>query len=267
MKKSDIIAPSALTTPFAAEGDKNIIPPTNNPSSGLASQNLGFPPITSEDPSAGGLPPTRQDFNGLGYMLTSQNFSIQNGVPVTFNQAVSDAIGGYSNEAVLWYITEGGVRLLQSTKDDNTDNFITDPSVIGTSWVEAIPTVAFVNQGLDKRKLIAFEGNRNVGTVGAEYTLVLADSDEIITLPISENTTITIDYSQLTFPKQFATFQLRFYFTDGSAKTVGFSAAKNIAWIGGNAADFSDAKPHWVVVRIDTNADNHIILSDAGAEG
>ena len=96
---------------------------------------------------------------------------------------------------------------------------------------------------------------------------MLADSDEIITLPISENTTITIDYSQLTFPKQFATFQLRFYFTDGSAKTVGFSAAKNIAWIGGNAADFSDAKPHWVVVRIDTNADNHIILSDAGAEG
>lgn len=266
MKHTDITNPEALATIIAENGLTNDIP-VNATGTSYASQQEGFPEVTMLPQSNGGEAPHGKDFNGFLKLLSSHVFSLQNGVPVTFNQAVSDAIGGYPAEAVLWYITEGGVRLLQSAKDDNTDNFITDPSVIGTSWFEAIPTVAFVNQGLEKRKLIAFEGNRNVGTVGAEYTLALTDSDEIITLPISENTTITIDYSQLTFPKQFATFQLRFYFTDGSAKTVGFSAAKNIAWIAGNAADFSDAKPHWVVVRIDTNVDNSIILSDAGAEG
>lgn len=48
MKKSEIVAPVVLTTPFAASGDKNIIPATNNPSSGDASQNLGFPPVTKK---------------------------------------------------------------------------------------------------------------------------------------------------------------------------------------------------------------------------
>lgn len=265
MKHTDITNPEALAVIIAENGLTNDIP-VNATGTSYASQQEGFPEVTMIPQGSGGEAPHGKDFNGFLKLLSSHIFSIQNGVPVTFNQAVSDAIGGYPNEAVLWYITEGGVRLLQSAKDDNTDNFITDPSVIGTSWVEAIPTVAFVNQGLEKRKLIAYEGNRNVGTVGAEYTLVLTDSDEIISLPIAENTAITIDYSQLTFPKQYATFQLRFYFTDG-AKTVGFSAAKNITWIADNPADFSDAKPHWVVVRIDTNADNPIILSDAGAEG
>lgn len=266
MKKSEIVAPVVLTTPFAASGDKNIIPATNNPSSGDASQNLGFPPVTEEDINAGGIPPTRQDFNGLGYMTSSHNFYNQNGSFYTFSPEVSAAIGGYPNGAILWYLSDAGVRLLQSTKDDNTDNFITTPSVIGTSWVEAIPTVAFVNEGLAKRKLIAFEKDRNVGNVAGTYTLVLQDSDEIINFPVTDNVTITIDYSQLTFPKQYATFQFRFYFNSG-AKTIGFTAGKTIVWIGGNAADFTDAKPHWVVLRIDDKTSNSIVLSDAGAEG
>lgn len=192
MKKSEIVAPVVLTTPFAASGDKNIIPATNNPSSGDASQNLGFPPVTEEDINAGGIPPTRQDFNGLGYMTSSHNFYNQNGSFYTFSPEVSAAIGGYPNGAILWYLSDAGVRLLQSTKDDNTDNFITTPSVIGTSWVEAIPTVAFVNEGLAKRKLIAFEKDRNVGNVAGTYTLVLQDSDEIINFPVTDNVTITM---------------------------------------------------------------------------
>ena len=95
MKKSEIVAPVVLTTPFAADGDKNIIPATNNPSSGDASQNLGFPPITGEDINAGGIPPTRQDFNGLGYMTSSHSFYNQNGSFYTFSPEVSAAIGGY----------------------------------------------------------------------------------------------------------------------------------------------------------------------------
>lgn len=151
MKKSDIIAPVVLTTPFAASGDKNAIPATNNPSSGDASQNLGFPPITQVDINSGGIPPTRQDFNGLGYMTTTHSFYNQNGSFYTFNPEVSAAIGGYPNEAILWYLSEAGVRLLQSTKDDNTDNFITNPEVIGTSWTDSIPTQATIDTMLNRK--------------------------------------------------------------------------------------------------------------------
>lgn len=46
MKASEIIDPAVLEMPFALNGDKNNIPATNLPSSGDASQNLGFPPVT-----------------------------------------------------------------------------------------------------------------------------------------------------------------------------------------------------------------------------
>lgn len=265
MKKSEIVAPVVLTTPFAADGDKNIIPATNNPSSGDASQNLGFPPITGEDINAGGIPPTRQDFNGLGYMTSSHSFYNQNGSFYTFSPEVSAAIGGYPNGAILWYLSDAGVRLLQSTKDDNTDNFISNPSVIGTSWVEAIPTVAFVNEGLAKRKYINYEGSRAVDITG-DTTVQLRDSDEIITLGVSNNATITFDISQLTWTKDYSTIQLRFIFSSG-AKTVGYAiSGRTPVWIGGNAADFTDAKPHWVVLR-NAQSWQQFLLSDAGAEG
>ena len=238
MKKSEIVAPVVLTTPFAADGDKNIIPATNNPSSGDASQNLGFPPITGEDINAGGIPPTRQDFNGLGYMTSSHSFYNQNGSFYTFSPEVSAAIGGYPNGAILWYLSDAGVRLLQSTKDDNTDNFISNPSVIGTSWVEAIPTVAFVNDGLAKRKYINYEGSRSVDITG-DTTVQLRDSDEIITLGVSNNATITFDISQLTWTKDYSTIQLRFIFSSG-AKTVGYAiSGRTPVWTRGTAASFA----------------------------
>lgn len=265
MKKSEIVAPVVLTTPFAASGDKNIIPATNNPSSGDASQNLGFPPVTEEDINAGGIPPTRQDFNGLGYMTSSHNFYNQNGSFYTFSPEVSAAIGGYPNGAILWYLSNAGVRLLQSTKDDNTDNFITTPSVIGTSWVEAIPTVAFVNEGLAKRKYINYEGSRSVD-INGDTTVQLRDNDEIITLGVSNNATITFDISQLTWTKHYSTIQLRFIFFS-SAKTVGYAiSGRTPVWIGGNVADFTDAKQHWVILR-NAQTWQHFLLSDAGAEG
>jgi hypothetical protein len=56
--------------PFANEGTKNIIPATNNETTGLASQTNGFPAITQVPIKAGGIAPTRADFNGILYMLS-----------------------------------------------------------------------------------------------------------------------------------------------------------------------------------------------------
>lgn len=58
-------------------------------------------------------------------------------------QNLSDA--AQAQDAVLWYIDNGQIRALMSTKANNTDNFNTTPSVIGTSWVDVAPTKAYVD--------------------------------------------------------------------------------------------------------------------------
>lgn len=135
--------PTLLLKPFAQSGDKNTIPETNTDTSNpqLADLTNGFPQITSESPDNGGLPPERKDFNGLGYLTTTYDYFAQAGGKYTFNQTISDAIGGYPLNARLWYLNNGVSYILRSTKADNEDNFTTNPSYIGTSWVKDTPTM------------------------------------------------------------------------------------------------------------------------------
>ena len=144
----NLTQPTLLLKPFAENGDKNAIPATNTDPSKpqLADLNVGFPPITSEDPDNGGLPPERADFNGLGYLTTTYDFFAQAGGTYTYNATVAAAIGGYPNGARLWYKDGNGVAvILRSTKDDNTDDFTLDPSYIGTSWVAETPALPWNN--------------------------------------------------------------------------------------------------------------------------
>ncbi len=129
--------PQLISGPFAYNGAKNEIPdaPTG---SYLASVQEGFPPITMQPKSLGGIPPEGKDFNGLGNLLSQFYFFKQNGGMHTFEPTVSEMIGGYPQNAMLWYFPDNGpAKWLRSTKPNNTDNFITNPEVIGTSWVEA----------------------------------------------------------------------------------------------------------------------------------
>ena len=134
----DLTAPQVLTGAFAYNGQKNTIPdaPTG---SFLASIQEGFPPITMMPKKNGGQPPEGKDFNGIFNLMSQFYFFTQNGGTYTFNQSVSDAIGGYPENALLWYYPDENnvtAKWLRSTKANNTDNFITNPEVIGTSWVE-----------------------------------------------------------------------------------------------------------------------------------
>lgn len=70
--------------PFANEGTKNIIPATNNETTGLASQTNGFPAITQVPIKAGGIAPTRADFNGILYMLSAFAYWQQSGGLMTY---------------------------------------------------------------------------------------------------------------------------------------------------------------------------------------
>ena len=129
--------PQVIQQPFAAQGDKNTIP---NAATGTnkASLQEGFPPITGMPVNKGGIPPERLDFNGAMNLNSQFHFAFQNGWWPTFSQEVSDAIGGYPKDAVLWLFdsTKSRARVLQSLIPNNTYNFNTDASYIGKYWKE-----------------------------------------------------------------------------------------------------------------------------------
>lgn len=136
--------PQVISGPFAYNGQKNTIPdaPTGD---AHASVQEGFPPVTMIALDEGGEAPYGQDFNGLGNLLSQFYFFKQNGGMYTFEPEVSQMIGGYPKNAMLWYFPDNApAKWLRSTKPNNTDNFITNPEVIGTSWVEAGADVSSV---------------------------------------------------------------------------------------------------------------------------
>lgn len=130
----NLTQPTLLLKPFAQNGTKNTIPNVNTDASNpqLADLTNGFPAIVSLDPNDGGLPPERADFNGLGYLTTSYDYFYQAGGTFTYNATIATAIGGYPLNARLWYTDSSGTSMiLRSTIANNTNNFLTDSSVIG----------------------------------------------------------------------------------------------------------------------------------------
>lgn len=80
--------PAILPGAFAAEGDKNTIPANNDGLSGLASIAKGFPPITQQPLAQGGLPPQRQDFNGIFNLFSQFLLFAQNGGVYAYNNTL-----------------------------------------------------------------------------------------------------------------------------------------------------------------------------------
>lgn len=67
-----LIKPDKLTLPFAASGNKNVIPVASQIgiTGGAASYTDGFPPLTITPLSAGGEPPFGKDMNGVIYSIS-----------------------------------------------------------------------------------------------------------------------------------------------------------------------------------------------------
>lgn len=133
---SSLTTPPTLVKPFANEGDKNTIP-TDATGTQAASLEEGFPVITATPINEGGIPPKREDFNGLGFLTTSQYFYLQNGGRFTFNSTVSAAINGYPEGAVLQYTNPNTGQSYEVTSliPNNTYNFVTNPEYIdGLKW-------------------------------------------------------------------------------------------------------------------------------------
>lgn len=193
-----IDTPKVLRTPFASQGDFNEVPQTNDQTQGLVSVAYGFPPITSLSvETEGGIPPKRRDMNGALNLLSTHNFSSQNGGIYTFNQDVSDAIGGYAKGAVLGYVDSNGDYFnLVSLKNNNTANFNTNPSYIGdgVNWKKISADKYMTNCLLEVPQDIKLELNNGTLTLKAGSKVYVpngAGKFDVVTISADKTITTT----------------------------------------------------------------------------
>lgn len=118
---------------------------------------------------------------------------------------------------------------------------------------------------IQKCKLIAYDRGYNPGSVSGNFTAVLQDWHERFSIPVADNVTITIDTSQLTFPKEWYTVIFEVYFTNG-AKTVNLSYAGGIRWVNGLTPDFTNGRSHLVALTRHRSWGD-VAMSDAGSLG
>jgi hypothetical protein len=100
--------PTLLTQPIATNGAKNVIPNTTS-TAGAMSQDQGFPAETALPLGAGGVAPTREDFNGAFNLLSGIAFMAQKGFVFNFDNlqdyyvgcVVVDPIDGQKYECIV----------------------------------------------------------------------------------------------------------------------------------------------------------------------
>jgi hypothetical protein len=139
----DATTPSLITIPFASgSSSRNDIPATQNTSTpAAASFTGGFPAITMQSVSDGGLAPYGEDFNGILYAITAiQKWQNAGGVP-KFSATQAAAIGGYPKGALLQKADGSGfwVSLVNAN--------MTDPATDRTNWLD--PVAALFGYAVD----------------------------------------------------------------------------------------------------------------------
>lgn len=147
--------PTLVTTPFAENGDKNIIPESVGANPQNATMQAGFPPITQQKISEGGIPPERNDFNGILNLYGQHIVHLNKGLPYEFDQSFANAIGGYPLNARLM-LSNGDI--VRSTVANNVNN----PNSDMTGWVKINAASQIVDEsGLSQQEindLFASEG-------------------------------------------------------------------------------------------------------------
>ena len=137
------------------------------------------------------MPPRREDFNGLFYILSSMLFYFQHGGFITFNSDVSDKIGGYPQGCMLDYYDGSAYSKVVSLIDDNTYNFVENPDYLdGEHWQLVTAGGADVNlSNLSESGEAHFAnpGLSNLSDEGVEYL----DTNYLPLAGNSEDTPVT----------------------------------------------------------------------------
>lgn len=87
--------PELLPSAFAAKGDVNEIPASSDGTAGLASFSLGFPVINQTPIAQGGIPPQRQDFNGIFKRITEFLMYVQSGGVFAYDASQTYDVGAF----------------------------------------------------------------------------------------------------------------------------------------------------------------------------
>jgi hypothetical protein len=114
------------TSPFPAGSQEGI---TN----GAASLADGFPAITMQNPTVGGVPPFGVDFNGLLYLITAQIAAMGAGQQPAYSAPLATAMGGYALGALLGKANGSGfwINLVAGNS--------TNPDTGGSNWLDWSP--------------------------------------------------------------------------------------------------------------------------------
>jgi len=145
--------PSKIPLPFANSASstyKNTIPTASQIgiTNGKASLTDGFPPLTFQALSSGGVPPFGADFNGILYEITAIQQWQEAGGFFPYDSTFSTAVGGYPKGAILQAAGFGGLWV--STVENNTSN----PDTGGAGWTS-----------------LAFEGSQAITVTTADVTV------------------------------------------------------------------------------------------------
>lgn len=146
MNSSD--TPSRITKAFGVNGLKNTIPvdsSTSTDNNGVATFDKGFPPVTMQPLSAGGIPPSGKDMNGVLYSTTIQQQWQNAGMTYPYDADFAGAIGGYPKGAILkdQSMTASWLNLLEG----NTVSPLTSSGGWVPEYVYGITSLSSVSGG------------------------------------------------------------------------------------------------------------------------
>ena len=169
--------PEYLAQAFANNGAKATIPNTTT-TAGRASLSQGFPTETSMPLAQGGVPPRREDFNGILYTLSSYAMFQQAGGKFTYDARVDytpPAIIFYGSD-LWWCVQANGASSLVVTPGTNTSYWIKLKDYLANP-LAAYPVGAYYMSSDSTSPAVLFGGtwtqiqNRFIYAAGSGYSV------------------------------------------------------------------------------------------------
>ena len=169
--------PEYLAQAFANNGAKATIPNTTT-TAGRASLSQGFPTETSMPLAQGGVPPKREDFNGILYTLSSYALFQQAGGKFTYDARVDytpPAIIFYGSD-LWWCVQANGASTLVVTPGKNTSYWIKLKDYLANP-LAAYPVGAYYMSSDSTSPAVLFGGtwtqitNRFIFAAGSGYSV------------------------------------------------------------------------------------------------
>ena len=205
--------PARIPLPFANSASstyKNTIPVASQIgiTNGKASLTDGFPPLTFQAISSGGVPPFGADFNGILNEITAIQQWQNAGGFFPYDSAFSTSIGGYPKGAYLQSTTFDGFWI--SIIESNTNN----PDVSGTGWKP------YFFSGL--QAIAVTSTAQSLSNVQAAYSIIKFSG------VLTGNTTITI-------PNYIATWTIGNYTTGAYTLTIRTAAGTGVTLVQGES--------------------------------